>query len=204
MLDAGGEPRGCEFPQGSQLLIVNVVPFVFRKTVDEHGIMAQTPQDLQPALAYILGMSRAFKIHPDHPALAYLILLHADLGGKFLENRKQADRLADDMRHVEAVIRLFDPDYDIRRIAVKRRYQRNGLFKHGTLFRAAMDALRKAPELMTTRELVMALLAAKGVPEPSKKQWRGLSVAVQGILRKYNGRAVVRVGEGMPARWRLI
>jgi hypothetical protein len=53
------------------------------------------------------------------------------------------------MKHVEAVIRMFDPGYDVRRIAVRRRYRSNGLFKRGTLFRAAMDALRKAPEPMT-------------------------------------------------------
>jgi hypothetical protein len=87
---------------------------------------------------------------------------------------------------------------------VKRRYQCNGMFKRGTLFRSAMDALRKAPEPMTTRELVLALLASKGIPEPSQKQIRGLFGGLQASLRNNEGRGVVRVGEGMPARWRLM
>lgn len=109
-------------------------------------------------------MPHAFNAHSDHLALAYLIRLHADLGGQLLENRKQAEHLADDMRHVEAVIRMFDPDYDIRRISVKRRYQGNGLFKRGTLFRSAMGALRKASGPMTTRELVPNLAGVQGHP----------------------------------------
>ena len=37
---------------------------------------------------------RAFNAHPDHPAVAYLLRLHADIGGQILENKKQAARLA--------------------------------------------------------------------------------------------------------------
>src|SRR5215216_3942217 len=35
---------------------------------------------------------RAFNAHPDHPAVAYLLRLHADIGGQILENKKQATR----------------------------------------------------------------------------------------------------------------
>ncbi len=142
-------------------------------------------------------------MEPNHLILAALARLHGELGGRILANRKEAKSLKAGMKHVEAVIRMFEPGYDVRRIAVRRRNRSNGLFKRGTLFRAALDALRKAPGPLTTRELVEAMLAAKGGPEPSKKQLRGLFVAVQGIMRNYNGRAVVRVGEGVPARWTL-
>jgi hypothetical protein len=46
-----------------------------------------------------------FKASPDHPAVDYLVRLHADLGGRILENRKEAKRLAESMKHVEAVKR---------------------------------------------------------------------------------------------------
>jgi hypothetical protein len=141
-------------------------------------------------------------MEPNCHTLAALVRLHSELGGRILANRKEAKSLKDDMRHVEAVICMFEPGYDVRRIAA-RRNRSNGLFKHGALFRLAMDALRKAPEPMTTRQIAEAMLAAKGGPKPSRKQMHGLLVAMQGIMRKYNGRAVVRVGEGVPARWTL-
>jgi DNA processing protein len=50
-------------------------------------------------------MPHAFKADPSHPAVAYLVRLHADLGGRILENRKEAKRLAESMKHIVAVLR---------------------------------------------------------------------------------------------------
>jgi hypothetical protein len=47
------------------------------------------------------------------------------------------------MRHVEAVIKMLDPSYNLARITVKRR-QPNKWFKRGTLYKRAMDVLRTA------------------------------------------------------------
>lgn len=69
------------------------------------------------------------RAHPDHSAIPFLVRLHADLGGKIPENRKEARRLADAMMHVEAVIRLFDPAYLAGRMAARRRYKGNRVFK---------------------------------------------------------------------------
>jgi hypothetical protein len=107
-------------------------------------------------------MSRAFDPKPDNIAVAQLGHLHADLGSKLLACQAQADRLASDMRHIEAVIRMFDPAYDVRRIAVKRRQSRNPWFKRGHMFRAAIDVLREAGEPLETREIAARLLAGQG------------------------------------------
>jgi hypothetical protein len=48
----------------------------------------------------------------NHPALSSLIKLHAYLGGEIFKNKKLAEKLADDMRHVEAVIRMLNPGFD--------------------------------------------------------------------------------------------
>jgi hypothetical protein len=98
-------------------------------------------------------MPHAFKASPDHPAVDYLVRLHADLGGKIWENKREAERFAEAMKHVEAVIKLFDPDFNVRRISVRRRYKGNPWFKRGTLFRHAVDALRKAKGPMTARQI---------------------------------------------------
>ena len=71
-------------------------------------LLATSPCELENQ-----NMPHAFKANPDHPAVAYLVRLHADLGGRILENRKEAKRLAESMKHVEAVIRLFDLAYDV-------------------------------------------------------------------------------------------
>ena len=47
--------------------------------------------------------------------------LHSELGGQILENKTEALRSAYSMRHVEAVIKMLDPAFNLRRISVKRR-----------------------------------------------------------------------------------
>lgn len=44
-----------------------------------------------------------------------------ELGGQILENRQRYDELSHQMRHVEAVIKMLGPSYNLARITVKRR-----------------------------------------------------------------------------------
>jgi hypothetical protein len=54
---------------------------------------------------------------------------------------------------LEAVIRMFDPNYDMRRIAVRRRNRTNGPFKRVTRFRAALDVLRGDLKIVETADI---------------------------------------------------
>jgi hypothetical protein len=148
-------------------------------------------------------MPHTFKATPSHPAVAYLVRLHADLGGRILQHRKEGARLAEAMQHVEAVIRLFDPAYDVTRIAARRRYKGNGIFKRGTILRHVLDVLRKAQGPLTAREITERLLSERrAILAP--KAMRSLIASVQTSLVNHEGKTVVRVGEGMPGRWKII
>src|SRR3979490_584178 len=96
------------------------------------------------------------------PAMQTLERLHAHLGGQILENKDEAQTLAWQMLHVEAVIKMLDPTYNLRRISVKRR-QPNPWFKRGTIYRRAVDVLRTATDPMTAREVAERCLAAAGI-----------------------------------------
>ena len=72
------------------------------------------------------------------------------------------------------------------------------------MFRHALDALRPANKPLTTREVVLAMLRANDVTEPTVKQVRDLYGGVQSSLRTCNGKSVARVGEGAPMRWKII
>jgi hypothetical protein len=45
---------------------------------------------------------------------------HADIGGRILEKKRQAERLAADAKAVELVIQMFDPEFNARAIAARR------------------------------------------------------------------------------------
>jgi hypothetical protein len=63
------------------------------------------------------------------PAINTLERLHAELGAQILENKAEALKLSGKMLHVEAVIKMLDPAFNLRRIAVKRRQP--NLWFHG-------------------------------------------------------------------------
>src|SRR5882757_8298953 len=86
------------------------------------------------------------------PAIQTLERLHAERGGKILENKQLHADLAEQMRHVEAVIKMLDPGYSLRAISVKRR-KPNPWFKRGTMYRRAVDMLRVATEPLTARDI---------------------------------------------------
>src|SRR5712672_2726517 len=93
------------------------------------------------------------------PAIDTLERRHMELGGQILDNRQRYDELSRQMRHVEAVIKMLEPGYNLARITVKRRQPNK--FKRGTLYRRAVDVLRTATGPMTTAEIGAAILAAE-------------------------------------------
>src|SRR5882724_10628966 len=107
------------------------------------------------------------------PAIQTLERLHAELGGKILENKQEHENLAGQMRHVEAVIKMLDPGYSLRAISVKRR-QPNPWFKRGTVYRRAVDVLRVATEPLTAREIAERVWRLPRSPAPKKQPWQTL------------------------------
>jgi hypothetical protein len=148
-------------------------------------------------------MPRQFKAHADHPAIAYLVRLHADIGGRIQANKAEASQLAEAARHVEAVLKMFDPNYNVRAISARRRVTGNPWFKRGTLFRHALEVLRTAAAPMTVREIAAAVLATKGIADATKKQLRDLEAGLRASLENNAGKTVERLGEGMPKRWKI-
>jgi hypothetical protein len=138
-----------------------------------------------------------------YAAICALEALHAELGGQILQNKKEATLLAERMKHVEAVLKMLQPGYDVRPIAVRRR-KPNPWFKRGTVYRHALDILRGAQGPLTTRQITEQMLAAKGVTNASQRAVRDLITSLLSCLRLHEGKSVRTVSEGMPARWKLI
>jgi hypothetical protein len=70
-------------------------------------------------------------------------LLHAELAGKLLANKREAIRLRTTMMQVEAVVKMLQPGFNVASIAAKRRNKSNPWFKRGTLFGSAVDVPRR-------------------------------------------------------------
>ncbi|MER9890028.1 hypothetical protein NKJ48_31075 [Mesorhizobium sp. M0114] len=137
----------------------------------------------------------------DHkPALYALIRLHSEIGGKIRHNAKQATKLIEDMKHVEAVLHLLEPGFNAPAISVKRRNNPNPLFKRGYIIRAAIDVLRTATEPMSAEEIALVLLRSKGVEAPTRAETHLMYGAVSASLRINKD---VTLHDGRPRRWTL-
>jgi hypothetical protein len=137
------------------------------------------------------------------PAIATLERLHMELGGKLLDNRHQAQLLGQQMLHVEAVIKLLDPGFNLARITVKRR-KANGWFKRGTLYRKALDVLRTAEQPMTATDIAWKMLEAANIKNASKTDAQVVASGIMRSLLSHNGKGVQNVAEGKPAKWQLM
>ena len=141
----------------------------------------------------------------NHPTLCALKRLHAEIGGKIIDNRKAVKRLREDRRHVAAVIKMFSPGYDVRAIAARRTYKANPWFPRGKLFRSALDVMRASAEPLTVAQIVDRMLAAKGVASARSDQIRGMQSAVLASLRNREGKGSVSLADNrLPARWTLL
>jgi len=138
------------------------------------------------------------------PAIFALKRLHAELGGKIKANRKEAAQLTLNMKHVEAVLQMLEPGFDVRRIAARRKNRENPYFKRGTVFRTVLNILRAADGPMTTRQIVEALFRQRGNERPSTVAIRTMVGAVHSSLRNHQGKTVEAIGEGIPVKWRLL
>jgi hypothetical protein len=138
------------------------------------------------------------------PAVHALKRLHAELGGQIKQNQQEAKRLAESMKHVEAVLKMLAPGFNVASIAARRKNKSAGPYKRGQVFRTVLVVMRESQEPLTSRQISEALLRKAGIAEPSLKQIRDMVGSVHSSLRNHQGRTIERVGDGMPARWRLI
>jgi hypothetical protein len=112
--------------------------------------------------------------------------LHAELAGKILDHKKEGRRLVAAMKHVEAVLKLLQPGYDVRPIAVRRK-KLNPWFKRGTVLRHVLGALRKADSPLTAREITERMVMAHGVSNPDAAAIRALTTTVSSCLQAAYG-----------------
>jgi len=87
----------------------------------------------------------------------------ARLDGEIQMRRYQITRLEMELAHVDAVIRMFLPGYDVEKIATKRSFAKNPAgVRKGAGSRQALTVLREAGEPLTCREIARRVLEKQG------------------------------------------
>lgn len=132
-----------------------------------------------------------------------LIAKYAELSGRKEACEKESAALWEYMMHIQATLSLFKEGFDITSILPKHQYKRNPALKKGEGIREAYSILRAANEPLTSFELAVRILKARGIEEPSKVMIQNLRNSIGTCLRKRQKEGVVVSNGDHPKRWEM-
>jgi hypothetical protein len=82
----------------------------------------------------------------------------AELSGSIADLEKRIGQHRADLLHVDAVLRLFAPEFEPATILPRAVRRPNSWFKPGELARLVLEVLRTAPVALTVREITAQIM----------------------------------------------
>jgi hypothetical protein len=136
--------------------------------------------------------------------LSGLIAKRAELSGQVETMQREIRALVAALDHIDAAIRLFDPDADLDEIKPKLP-PRHSAFR-GEVQRLLLNALRKADKPLPVSELMLTVLAGRGLSTDDKPFMRILSRRVGACLRNLRKKGLAKMTRplGHVGLWEIV
>ena len=129
----------------------------------------------------------------------------SELTGLILDYQKKIDQMRVAVGHLDASIKLFSPDYDLRSVRAKVSRQRNQYFRPNECRRLVLEIFRDAEgSALSSRQIGEALVQRKGLANSSEmvEQMQKNAIAVTKRLEE-TGVLVSAGMDGAGRTWRL-
>jgi hypothetical protein len=127
----------------------------------------------------------------------------AELAGMLRQLEQQLVRHRADLAHVDATMRLFDPDIRPKDIRPKQPRARNAWFRQGECLRLIYDELREATQPVTTRELAARIMRLKAIPAADNDRRERIQKTLLATLNRAK-ETIARVEAAGVVSWQLI
>lgn len=127
----------------------------------------------------------------------------AELGGMVSRLEQQLAQHRADLAHLDATMRLFDPEVIPEAIRPRRPHRCNAWFRPGECLRLIHDVLRDAPAPVTTRALAEGIMRLKGIPEADDRTRELIQKTMLGSLNRAT-ETIERVAAAGAVAWRVI
>jgi hypothetical protein len=127
----------------------------------------------------------------------------AELAGVLCQLEQQLVQQRANLAHVDATMRLFDPDIRPKDIRPKQPRERNAWFRQGECLRLIYDELREATQPATTRELAERIMRVKAIPAADDDRRERVQKTLLASLNRAK-QTIARVETAGVVRWRLI
>jgi hypothetical protein len=140
----------------------------------------------------------------DPHVVTALVAKRTEMAGLIDHHQKQIHRLAADLGHLDATLKLFAPEMDLRTLRTKEHRQRNAFFNPGEVPRFLLDTLRQAGEPLTSRALAEQVVAVKGLDNTFatiEAVQKSLITALKALVRR--GALAEGPKAGMARTWRI-
>jgi len=135
---------------------------------------------------------------------AVLVQKRATLTGLIIDLEERTRQARQDLVHIDASIRMFDPDLDFRKISHKRPSTRGTLFAHGEVAGFCRNGLRVATDPIAAESIAIQAMQAKKLNMADSKLRKKVTASVLWSLRELRKVGeVAKIGAGLGARWEL-
>lgn len=139
-----------------------------------------------------------------------LITKHSELAGLIQFHQTEIERVAVNLKHLDATLKLFAPEIDLRTLGSKRvRKSSMGGFKRFKCKEShtlVLDQLRVATAPLTTAMICTSIMSDRGIDD-TKELRISIQRTLTGTLRRLEKRGLVKdVGladNGLSALWQL-
>jgi len=105
--------------------------------------------------------------------------------------------------HLDATMRLFDPEIQPKDIRPKQQRTRNAWFRPGECLRLIYDQLREATQPLTMRDLAERIMRLKAMPAADDQRRVLVQKTLLGSLNRAK-QTIARVETAGVVRWQLI
>jgi hypothetical protein len=127
----------------------------------------------------------------------------AELAGIVRQLEQQLVRQRASLVHLDATMRLFDPEIQPKDIRPKQQRTRNAWFRPGECLRLIYDQLREATQPLTMRDLAERIMRLKAMPAADDQRRVLVQKTLLGSLNRAK-QTIARVETAGVVRWQLI
>ena len=135
--------------------------------------------------------------------LSALFDKYSEILGQLKQAERQANSHSQSLAHIEAVIRLYRPEWTADGVKARKPHKPPRWPSRGAGMRTALAILRDATEPLTTRQIVLMVLDRLNMPKPDYDNLKLICSSFNSALRNKAARGGLTLIEGRPVRWAL-
>jgi hypothetical protein len=127
----------------------------------------------------------------------------AELSGSIADLEKRIGQHRADLLHVDAVLRLFAPEFEPATIPPRTVRRPNSWFKPGELARLLLEVLRTAPAALSVRDITVQVMERRGLDPQDARTVELLRKLISNALNRQAADLVERIQDGVQVSWQV-